>query len=203
VGKKLSLGFARITGTPDNFTGVNVRSDAEQLGQGRAGKKGWGILCVEGVLYLWLGHANNKGATAQLAWSRDHAKTWTFGDWTFAEFGLMGFVNFGRNYAGARDEFVYAYSHDGPHADTPADRFILMRVPKKVEQWKQLRQHARGAEPVPLGLLAIDALAVVLELGLQAHELSVIIGNLRRRFDGGSFRSGFLDLLAHPPPSNP
>lgn len=42
----------------------------------------------------------------------------------------MGFVNFGKAYAGARDEFVYCYSHDGPKADTPADRFILMRVPK-------------------------------------------------------------------------
>ena len=130
VEKKLSMGFARVTGTPDNFTGVNVRSAAEQLGQGRAGKKGWGMLCVDGVLYLWLGHADNQGATAQLAWSRDHAKTWTFADWKFAEFGMMGFVNFGRNYAGARDDYVYAYSHDDPRADTPADRFVLMRAPK-------------------------------------------------------------------------
>lgn len=130
VEKKLSCGFARVTGPPDNFTGINVRSPAEQLGQGRAGRKGWGILCVKGVLYLWLGHADEHGACAQLAWSRDHAATWTFADWRFEEFGLVGFVNFGRNYAGARDEFVYAYSHDGPRADTPADRFVLMRAPK-------------------------------------------------------------------------
>jgi hypothetical protein len=130
VEKKLSLGFARVTGAPDNFTGANVRSPAEQLGQGRAGKKAWGMLCVEGVLYLWLGHADNNGATAQLAWSRDHAKTWTLADWKFAEFGLMGFVNFGQNYSGARDGFVYAYSHDDPRADTPADRFVMIRAPK-------------------------------------------------------------------------
>jgi hypothetical protein len=130
VEKKLSMGFARVTGTPDAFTGVNVRSQAEQLGQGRAGKKGWGMLCVDGVLNLWMGHADNKGGMTQLAWSRDHAKTWTFADWKFAEFGMMGFVNFGRNYDGARDAFVYAYSHDGSQADTPADRFILLRAPK-------------------------------------------------------------------------
>jgi hypothetical protein len=130
VEKKLSLGFAKVTGTPLEFTGINIRSDAEQLGQGRAGKKGWGILCVEGTLHLWLGHADNKGASMQLAWSRDHAKTWTFADWKFEEFGMMGFVNFGRNYAGARDEYAYAYSHDDPRADTPADRFILLRAPK-------------------------------------------------------------------------
>jgi len=130
VEQKLSMGFARITGAPDDFSGVNIRSGAEQLGQGRAGKKGWGLLCADGVLHLWLGHADNQGAAAQLAWSRDHAKTWMFADWKFAEFGMMGFINFGKNYDEARDNFVYAYSHDDPRADAPADRFILMRAPK-------------------------------------------------------------------------
>jgi hypothetical protein len=130
VERKLSLGFARVTGGPDDFTGANVRSPAEQLGDGRKGKKGWGILSVGGTLYLWLGHADNDGAAMQLAWSGDHARTWTFAGWRFDEFGMVGFVNFGKDYAGARDDFVYAYSHDGPRADTPADRFVLMRVPK-------------------------------------------------------------------------
>jgi hypothetical protein len=130
VARKLSCGFACVTGGPEDFKGVNIRTPAEQLGDGRRGKKGWGMLSVEGTLYLWLGHADNRGAEAQLAWSRDHARTWEFADWQFAEFGLVGFVNFGRDYAGVRDEFVYAYSHDGPRADTPADRFVLMRAPK-------------------------------------------------------------------------
>jgi hypothetical protein len=130
VGRKLSCGFARITGRPDNFVGTNVRSRNEMFGDGRKGKKGWGLLSVGGTLYLWLGHADEAGAAAQLAWSKDHAKTWTFADWKFPEFGLVGFVNFGKNYAGARDTYVYVYSHDGPRADTPADRFVLLRVPK-------------------------------------------------------------------------
>ena len=130
VEKKLSLGFARVTGTPDDFTGVNVRSEAEQLGDGRKGKKGWGLLSVEGTLYLWVGHADKNGSMAQLAWSEDHARTWTFADWKFDEFGLVGFVNYGKDYQGGRDSYVYCYSHDGPRADTPADRFVLMRVPK-------------------------------------------------------------------------
>jgi hypothetical protein len=128
--RKLSLGFARVTGPPTEFMGINIRSPAEQLGQGRFGKKGWGILSVGGTLYLWLGHADNHGAAMQLAWSKDRARTWTFADWRFNELGLIGFVNFGRDYDGARDAYVYAYSHDGPRADTPADRFILMRAPK-------------------------------------------------------------------------
>lgn len=46
VEQKLSLGFARVTGTPDTFAGVNARSKAEQFAQGRAGRKGWGLLCA-------------------------------------------------------------------------------------------------------------------------------------------------------------
>lgn len=152
VERKLSLGFARITGGPEDFKGENVRSPAEQLGQGRDGKKGWGLLCMDGTLYLWLGHADRKGSASQLAWSRDHAKTWAFADWTFDEFGLMGFVNFGRDYAGARDGFVYAYSHDGPRADTPADRFVLLRAPKERiaerEAWECFVRIGPDGEPV-------------------------------------------------------
>ncbi len=131
VSEKLSLGLARVTGTPDDFRGVNLRSGTiEQYGGGRNGRKGWGLLSVDGVLYLWLGHADRDGGQAQLAWSQDHGKTWSYADWRFEQFGLVGFINFGQDYVGARDEFVYAYSHDGPKADGPADRFILMRVPQ-------------------------------------------------------------------------
>jgi hypothetical protein len=130
VEKKLSCGFARVTGGPEDFAGANVRSEAEQFGQGRAGLKAWGILSVDGVLWLWFGHADRKGGQSRLAWSRDRAKSWTFADWVFEDFGLMGFVNYGRDYEGARDGFVYAYSHDGPKADVPADRFVLLRASK-------------------------------------------------------------------------
>jgi hypothetical protein len=125
-----SMGFARVEGFPPDHRGVDIRSPQETLGNGRKGKKGWGILSVDGVLYLWMGHADQRGGQAQLAWSRNHGRDWEFADWKFSELGLMGFVNFGRDYAGARDDFVYAYSHDGAKADTPADRFIMCRVPK-------------------------------------------------------------------------
>jgi hypothetical protein len=148
VEKKLSMGFARVTGGPADFRGENVRSPAEQLGEGRKGKKGWGILSVGGTLYLWLGHADRNGGAAQLTWSKDHARTWDFADWRFDEFGLVGFVNYGKDYAGARDGYVYGYSHDGPRADTPADRFVLMRAPKgKVADraaWEFLEKVVQG-----------------------------------------------------------
>ena len=151
VEKKLSCGFARILGSPPEFKGQNIRSRDEQLGQGRNGLKGWGILAVGDELYLWLGHANKHGGAARLARSEDAAQTWTFADWQFSEFGLVGFVNYGRAYAGAEDEFVYAYSHDGPRADSPADRFILMRAPKdrlmEKDAWQFFNQLTATGQP--------------------------------------------------------
>ena len=125
-----SMGFARISGIPPNISALDIRSLDEQCGDGSRGKKGWGLICVDSVLYLWMGHADNDGAQAQLAWSRDHMKSWTFVEWKFSEFGLVGFINYGQNYAGAPDDYVYAYSHDNPVAQNPANRFILMRVLK-------------------------------------------------------------------------
>ncbi len=130
VPEKLGLGFARIIGGPTDFAAENIRSDAENKGSGRSGKKGSGILMVDSVLYVWLFHADDKGGQCQLAWSDDYAKTWTFCDWKFQEFGLCTFINYGKNYGGARDNYVYTVTHDGPMADGPADRMILMRVPK-------------------------------------------------------------------------
>ena len=48
--------------------------------------------------------------------SDKHMKTWTWADWTFAEFGHPSFVNFGCNYAEARDDYVYITSHDNGSA---------------------------------------------------------------------------------------
>lgn len=125
---KLSLGFARIRGTPPHFAGENLRAPSgETVGHGPHGKKASGILMVEGVLYLWVRNAGN----SQLAWSRDHGATWRWADWKFTtSFGCPTFLNFGKNYAGARDDFVYVYSPDTDTAYAAADRMVLARVPK-------------------------------------------------------------------------
>ncbi len=76
--EKLSMGFAQITGSPTEFSGVNIRSaTGETTGNGAAGKKPSGILMVHGVLYLWTRNADH----AQLAWSADHGHTWNWSDW--------------------------------------------------------------------------------------------------------------------------
>lgn len=128
VPDKLSMGFAKVLGGPEDFRGENLRSPSgETTGQGPAGKKASGILMVDGVLYLWARNAGN----SQLAWSKDHGRTWTWSDWKLTtSFAAPTFLNFGRNYEGARDDFVYVYSFDGDSAYQPADRMVLARVPK-------------------------------------------------------------------------
>jgi hypothetical protein len=85
-------------------------------------------------------------STCRLAHSTDHGATWRRADWAFQfEDGLTipTLLNFGRDYAGARDDYVYSYfiePHWGPR--TPPDskygfevhkpgRIHLARVPKR------------------------------------------------------------------------
>ncbi|PYJ61237.1 MAG: hypothetical protein DME24_06975 [Verrucomicrobia bacterium] len=128
IAEKLSIGFAKITGGPSDFVGRNLRSPTgETHGDGPVGKKASGLLCVDGALYVWTRNATN----SQLAWSGDHGATWTWARWRFTEsFGCPTFLDFGRNYAAARDEFVYMYSPDANSAYQAADQLVLARVPK-------------------------------------------------------------------------
>lgn len=128
VPAKLSLGLARVTGLPPAIEGFNLPArGGEFRGDGRSGRKASGMLMVDGVLYLLARNLDH----AQLAWSRDRGATWTWADWKFTtSFGAPTFLNYGRNYAGARDDFVYVYSLDGDNAYEAADRMVLARVPK-------------------------------------------------------------------------
>jgi hypothetical protein len=123
---KLGLGFARVVGPADRFQGTNVRSaSGENDRMGPAGRKASGMLVVGGVLYMWARNAGN----AQLARSQDGGHEWTWSDWRFTTgFGCPTFLNYGQNYAGARDEYIYIYSHDADSAYEPADHMVLARV---------------------------------------------------------------------------
>ena len=126
VEKKLGMGFARILGGPDDYKALNLRSDGERTGNGANSPKASGILMVDGVLYLWVRNVGN----AQLAWSRDRGRTWQWGFKMETSFGSPAFLNFGRNYAGARDGFVYTYSQDGPSAYESDNGLVLARAPR-------------------------------------------------------------------------
>jgi hypothetical protein len=134
VEKKLSMGLARVEGTPPDFRGINLRAEtAERTGNGANGPKASGMLMVDGVLYMWVRNTGN----ATLAWSADHGKTWDWGFKFEESFGCPTFLNFGRNYQGAPDSYVYTYSQDGPSAYGPRDSAVLARVPKDKIRDKQ------------------------------------------------------------------
>ena len=85
------------------------------------------MLMVNGVLYMWVRNTAN----STLAWSISYGKT---GHWGFrftTSFGCPTFLNFGRDYRGARDKYVYVYSQDGPSAYESYDRVVMARVPEE------------------------------------------------------------------------
>lgn len=118
---RVSLGLARIEGPWDNYKGYNryghpnsSENTATIIG------KSWGILCVEGILYMWV-HPDHKlgfGAwadhhkEARLYRSADKGASWQRADWSFTkEDDLLGgnILQYGKNYSDAPDEYTYHY----------------------------------------------------------------------------------------------
>jgi len=124
--KKLSLGMACIMGDPNRFYGVNLPSPSDSTEPGKFGPKASGLLSLNGILYMWVRNTGN----ATLVWSPDHSKTWHWGFRFHTSFGCPTFLNFGKKYQGASDDYVYIYSQDGPSAYESYDQIVLARVPR-------------------------------------------------------------------------
>ena len=148
--EKLSLGIAKVIGLPPDFEGVNIRTKGgERTGQGARGAKASGMFCVDGELYMLVRNVGN----SQIAWSKDYGKKWKWCEWKFTtSFGCPTFLNFGRNYDGARDEFVYIYSPDSNSAYEPADIMVMARVTKdKIRErgaYQYFKRLKGNSEPV-------------------------------------------------------
>jgi len=116
---RVSLGFARIEGDGNNYRGYNVWGGKNAENPEKFNGKSWGTICVKGVLYSWIvpdvpdtGGPRDHYRYIELAKSTDCGATWAKADWRWTgEDNLIipTFLNFGKNNAGARDEFVYSY----------------------------------------------------------------------------------------------
>ena len=118
---RVSLGFARIEGLPsDNWIGININGGKQAENPPSFPKRGKcaGMLSVRGTLYAWMNlqddtwpHVNHA-----LAWSTDKAATWTRAPWVWPKgegnFKPQTFLQFGRDYGGARDDYVYVYGRN-------------------------------------------------------------------------------------------
>lgn len=153
-----NLSVYRVEGVPPKHavTRVNEMKDYQKAGQ-NGWWKGAGLVSVDSVLYLGVYCQSNprRGSATGISFNADHAtivksvdhgQTWTpqapkaTGDnakgWTTdralfpgKEFPTPFFVQFGKDYAGAMDEFVYAVSNDGGWNNW--NRMLLARVPRK------------------------------------------------------------------------
>lgn len=136
---KKSLGYSRIEGSSTSWTGDDVFGSENAEAIANLGGKSYAILAVNGVLYSFVspGSDTQNLTTATLYKSTDGGHSWNLTPVVFTEtlhgLALPCFLQFGRDYAGARDSYVYAYwtkvkSHVW-EVQKPGE-IILTRVPK-------------------------------------------------------------------------
>ncbi len=132
---RVSTGIARISGTPPNLTTANINGGVNSLSTPTwacsSCAKSDAILSIGGTLYAWIGFQRGSPEIHKMMWSTDFGKTWHYSSWSIpmsshpvVRYG--SFLNFGKDYQGARDNYVYIYSSP-PNNNTD---LWLIRVPK-------------------------------------------------------------------------
>lgn len=129
ISPKKSMSFASVDGSPHTHTGTYIASNDETTGQGAAGKKPASMLSIDGRLYLWVRNADEAGNDCELWYSDNDSVDWTISTVYFS-LGYCVFCQFGQDYAGAKDNYVYLVTPDTDSAYNPADDFLLLRVNK-------------------------------------------------------------------------
>lgn len=169
---RASLGVGRIEGDKDNYSAFDVFKVGKE--SGGCGGKSVGILAVDGELYLLrAGTSSNSSAfqRTELFKSTDKGKSWstTGVKWVNSEFtGSDGFfspsfLQFGKDYAGARDEFVYIYAPEETmsvdadiwNVQVPG-KIALIRVPKVSMTEKNTYEYFTGLDVTGNALWTTD-----------------------------------------------
>ncbi|NOY62581.1 MAG: hypothetical protein GXP10_05385, partial [Gammaproteobacteria bacterium] len=144
-GGKFSLGVSRIEGTANSYTATDIYEAKSVVVPGTFDGKSYGILELNGVMYQWLRQVddlsgNTLPTQALMSRSTDGGSTWEQGfyyDQSATNLISPTFLQFGRGYDGALDNFVYSYFIHAPRCWgcfrtwSDADAYItLARVPK-------------------------------------------------------------------------
>jgi hypothetical protein len=128
---RVSLGIARIIGDPDNYHGINLWGGKNGENPAQFKGKSYGLLSVDGLLYMAFFSQENVEPykEGQFAVSSDRGATFRRG-FKFKEpdaaFAVCTFLNFGKDYSGARDNYVYVY------AGQPLDNCVHRCIGKDV-----------------------------------------------------------------------
>ncbi len=155
------IGADVISGPPDALEGETTAL-GDEVGQvwsgGNFTRKPTGIACVDGSLYLAVQDLRtdfNEAPAASISRSDDGGRTWSwdtsapmFDDGLFT---TIMFLDYGKDYANAPDDYVYAYGLDGNWRDSfddsvpdPEDLY-LARVPKGSVQDRAAWEFSTGA----------------------------------------------------------
>jgi len=136
---RVSLGIARVEGTASDYTGTNVWGGKDPEHAATFEGKSYGIISIAGELYMWVSPGSGAtGYTQQTLYhSTDHAASWSPASWSFQQDEDLVFptiLQFGKDYAGARDDYVYHYAirlEDASDLQVQTPGAIdLLRVPK-------------------------------------------------------------------------
>lgn len=119
---RVSFGVARIEGDRDHYKGYDryghkgsSEFEAKTIG------KSWGIISVKGNLYAWVhpdrkdglwGNWEDHHSESRIYMSKDKGASWQPADWAFTPKDDLiggGILQFGRDYSGAKDKYVYHY----------------------------------------------------------------------------------------------
>jgi len=124
------LDVEKFSGGPTDYKITKVNQMNDYLGWGGDGPKPSGMICVDGVLYLAFqnmlrarkppyGLISQHGSDAQIVYSTNNGGFWVPALQNIPapmfpghKFGGPAFVNYGRNNANTRDEYIYAVSSD-------------------------------------------------------------------------------------------
>jgi hypothetical protein len=149
---RVSFGFARVVGGKRDYRGENIAGGVDAPQPPPFTGKSEGVLALGGTLYLW--RDGDKSSLeyfkfCELWRSDDRGATWRAtnvrfskegGDFAGDDRGIFApaFCQFGRAYAGARDDYVYVYAPDiidPTHWNVRVPgRVNLLRVPRgKIE----------------------------------------------------------------------
>ena len=110
-GPKQSLGVSCIEGPVNSYKGTDLWGLPTI---GSSGGKSYGILCIRKVLYMWVGPGSETDSWKEqrLYISHDHGRSWEQAPWAFTRIQriiMPAFLNYGKNYKKARDNYVYTY----------------------------------------------------------------------------------------------
>jgi hypothetical protein len=130
---RVSLGFARMEGPPYNFKAVNIWGGYNAENTSTFEGKCAGIVSVDGILYAWINMQNGNPPDVKLAWSKNFGKKWQLSEWAFSstnDFFPCTFLNYGRDNAGSRDDYIYSYGGKWIWAQGAGDHIYMARVKK-------------------------------------------------------------------------